>query len=292
MGGNRAALGKPRGPLRLVLNPSSKRRRLVNNKTMITAEALSQDGRVRHAFFTREGGVSEGLYASLNCGFGSGDKSDHVAANRDRAMARLNPDPGLEGNDLVTLYQVHSAVAVAIDRPWSPGEAPQADAFVTRTPGMALGILTADCAPVLFADEMAGVIGAAHAGWRGALDGVLEAAVDAMCGLGAEGGRIHAALGPCIQQASYEVGPEFHDRFISADPSNAVFFKTAGRDGHFLFDLPGNLVKILKNLGLADIETTVGDTCTDEDRFFSYRRATQRGEKDYGRALAAIMIRE
>lgn len=278
------------------MNPSSKRRRLVNNKTMITAEALSRDGRVRHGFFTRQGGVSEGVYASLNCGFGSGDNPDHVAANRGRAMAKLNPDlnpgPGPEGGGLVTLYQVHSAVAVAVDEPWSPGEAPEADAFATRTPGMALGILTADCAPVLFADETAGVIGAAHAGWRGALGGVLEAAVDAMCGLGAECGRIHAAIGPCIQQASYEVGPEFHDRFISADPSHAVFFETASRDGHFMFDLPGCLAKILKNLGLAAIETAAGDTCADEDRFFSYRRAAQRGEKDYGRALAAIMIVE
>lgn len=255
---------------------------------MITAEALSRDGRVRHGFFTREGGVSEGVYASLNCGFGSGDNPDHVAANRGRAINRL----GLDGGDLVTLYQTHSAGAVVVEEPWKPGEAPEADAFVTRTPRMALGILTADCAPVLFADETAGVIGAAHAGWRGALGGVLEAAVDAMCGLGAECGRIHAAIGPCIQQASYEVGPEFHDRFISADPSHAVFFKTAGRDGHFMFDLPGHLAKILKNLGLAAIETAAGDTCADEDRFFSYRRAAQRGEKDYGRALAAIMIGE
>ena len=259
---------------------------------MITAEALSRDGRVRHGFFTREGGVSEGVYASLNCGFGSGDKPDHVAANRGRAMARLNPDPGPEGGDLITLYQTHSAVAVVVEEPWRPGEAPHADAFATRTPGMALGILTADCAPVLFADETAGVIGAAHAGWRGALDGVLEAVVDAMCGLGAECGRIHAAIGPCIQQASYEVGPEFHDRFISADPSHAVFFETASRAGHFLFDLPGHLGKILKSLGLAAIETAADDTCADEDRFFSYRRAVQRGEKDYGRTLAAIMIRE
>jgi YfiH family protein len=255
---------------------------------MITSEALSRDGRVRHGFFTREGGVSEGVFASLNCGLGSGDNPDHVAQNRDRAMDKL----GLDGGDLVTLYQVHSAAAVVVEEPWKPGEAPHADAAVTRTPGVALGILTADCAPVLFADETAGVIGVAHAGWRGALDGILEAAVDAMCGLGAVPGRINAALGPTIQKASYEVGPEFHARFMDAATANGGFFEDAPRDGHFLFDLPGFLERRLENLGLAAVETFPDDTCADEKRFFSYRRATRLGEKDYGRGLAAILIRE
>jgi YfiH family protein len=259
---------------------------------MITCQALRGNERVNHGFFTRGGGVSEGVFASLNCGFGSGDDPDHVAQNRDRAMARLDPDLGLDGGALATLYQVHSADVAVVDEPWKPGQAPHADAAVTRTPGVALGILTADCAPVLFADETAGVIGAAHVGWRGALDGIVEAAVDAMCAIGAEPGRINAAIGPSIQQASYEVGPEFHARFMAACSSNQGFFTDAPRDGHFLFDLPGFLGSKLENLGLAAVETSADDTCADESRFFSHRRATRLGEKDYGRGLAAILIRE
>ncbi len=259
---------------------------------MITSQALNRDGRVCHGFFTREGGVSEGVFASLNCGYGSGDNPDHVAQNRDRAMDLLGPDSGLNGGDLATLYQVHSADVVVVEEPWKPGQAPHADATVTRTPGVALGVLTADCAPVLFADETAGVIGAAHAGWRGALDGIVEAAVDAMCRIGAERGRINAALGPTIQKASYEVGPEFHARFMDAATANGEFFADAPRSGHFLFDLPGFLGRKLENLGLAAVETFPDDTCADENRFFSYRRATRLGEKDYGRGLAAILIRE
>ena len=169
---------------------------------MITSQALNGKSRVRHGFFTREGGVSDGLFSSLNCGFGSGDNPDHITANRSLAMRRL----GLEGDDLVTLFQVHSANVVVVDKPWKPGQAPRADAAVTRRPGIALGILSADCAPVLLADSEAGVIGAAHAGWRGALAGIVEATVEAMCVLGAERGRIGVAVGPCIQQDSYKVG--------------------------------------------------------------------------------------
>lgn len=253
---------------------------------MITAQALNGKGRVRHGFFTREGGVSEGLFASLNCGFGSGDNPEHIAANRALAMQRLD----LAGDALVTLFQVHSADVAVVDKPWQPGQAPRADAAVTRRPGIALGVLTADCAPVLLNDGEAGVIGAAHAGWRGALKGVVEATVEAMCAIGAEKERISAAVGPCIQQDSYEVGPELHAEYVNASALSGDFFEPSGRDGHFMFDLPGYLGRCLDGLGLALVEGLGEDTCADEDRFFSYRRATQRREKDYGRGLAAIVL--
>ena len=253
---------------------------------MITAQALDGLSRVRHAFFTREGGVSEGAFASLNCGFGSGDAPERIASNRARAMTRL----GRRGDNLATLYQVHSADVAVVEKPWPKGQAPRADAQVTRAPGVALGILTADCAPILLADERAGVIGAAHAGWRGALDGVIEAAVAAMRGLGAKNADIVAAVGPCIQQASYEVGPEFHARFVAADPANTRFFKAAARPGHFLFDLSGYVADRLGRLGLRAVEAGAWDTCADEARFFSYRRAVLKGESDYGRGLSAIVL--
>ena len=254
---------------------------------MIITETLKQSDRVRHAFFSRQGGISEGIFASLNCGFGSGDNPDHIAANRANAMKRLDLDEGA----LLTLYQVHSAKAVVVDAPWKPGEAPQADAAVTKIPGIALGILSADCAPVLLADAATGVIGAAHAGWKGALGGIVEAAVDAMTGLGAKKDQIQAAIGPCIQQASYEVGAEFRVRFMDDDATNRDFFITSSRDGHFMFDLPAFLGRQFDTLGVA-YETLGLDTCADEVRFFSYRRATQRREKDYGRGLASILLRE
>ena len=249
---------------------------------------LNQSARVRHAFFTRAGGVSQGLFGSLNCGFGSGDNPDHVAANRFRALSCLDGD-----SELLTLYQVHSPNVVIVEAPWKPVDAPKADAAVTRRPGLALGVLTADCAPVLFADvganAGAGVIGAAHAGWKGALAGVVEATVEAMTGLGARTSHITAAIGPCIQQESYEVGPEFRDRFQDADPANGEFFVASSSDGHFMFDLPGYVAGKLDALGIA-FETTGEDSCSDEARFFSYRRATNRGEEDYGRGLSAILL--
>lgn len=255
---------------------------------MITSETLSRVGRVSHAFFTREGGVSGGVYASLNCGFGSGDNPEHIAANRNRAMARLD----LDGADLVTVYQTHSADVVTVDEPWKADASPSADATVTRMPGVALGVLTADCAPVLMADEEAGVIGAAHAGWRGALKGVLEASVEAMCSLGARPQRIVAGIGPAIQQDFYEVGPEFHAEFMDADKRNGAFFSDSPRDGHFMFDLPGYVVGRLEALGLGSVEAAAEDTFGNEDRFFSYRRATQRREHDYGRSLAVIALKQ
>jgi len=254
---------------------------------MITSALLAAPG-LRAAFFTREGGVSEGLYAALNCGYGSGDDADAVRENRRRAMSRL----ALPANALVTLYQVHSPTVVEVEAPWPPGEAPKADGAVTTRRGVALGILTADCAPVLFADAEAGVIGAAHAGWRGAVTGVLEETVAAMARLGASPTRIRAAIGPCIAQASYEVGPEFHERFLDADPANAALFRPSSRTGHHLFDLAGYVRRRLEPLGLAEIVAAGEDTAAEPERFFSYRRATLAGETDYGRLLSAIALED
>ena len=252
----------------------------------LTAEALSELPGVRHGFFGRRGGVSGGLFASLNCGFGSGDEAAAVAENRARAAGRLE----LEGKRLVTAYQTHSSEVALVERPWTREDAPRVDAMAARTPGIALGILTADCAPVLLADSEAGVIGAAHAGWRGALDGVLEAVVAAMTGLGARREAMVAAVGPAIGQDSYEVGPEFPAPFLEQDPDNAGHFRPAPREGHFHFDLTGY---VGRRLGLARVGTVRSlprDTCAEDARFFSYRRACLRGEPDYGRNLSAIYL--
>jgi len=257
---------------------------------MITLEALSSDRAIRHAFFTRCGGVSDGLFASLNCGFGSGDRRDRIARNRAIATSALDLPP----ERLVTCHQIHGTAIATVERPWRPAEAPRADGMVTSVPGIALGILAADCAPVLFADPEARVIGGAHGGWRGALAGVLEATIAAMTALGARPERIRAAIGPCIAQPSYEVGPEFPGRFASSDPvadsAAAVFFAPAPRAGHFLFDLPGYIAHRLGRLGLGQIGRAPYDTAAREDLFFSYRRACWRGERDYGRGLAAIAL--
>lgn len=252
---------------------------------MITLGALDGDG-IRYGFFTREGGVSEGLFASLNCGFGSGDDEGKVAENRRRVAASL----GLLPDRLVTCYQLHSAEAVVVERPWRREDRPRADAMATRAPGIALGILTADCAPVLFADAEARVIGAAHAGWRGALGGVLEATVAAMAKLGAAPRRIAAGIGPCIGRNSYEVGPEFPAPFLAEDGGNVDFFIDAPRAGHFLFDLAGYVARRLERLGLGRVERTGGDTAAEPERFFSYRRACLRKEPDYGRELSVISL--
>lgn len=253
---------------------------------MITADVLSRNDNVRHGFFTREGGVSTGIYASLNCGWGSDDARPSVIENRARVARAL----GLRDDGLLSLYQVHSADVVVVEEPWDPGQGPKADAMVTTRPGLALGVLTADCAPVLFADAEAGVVAAAHAGWKGALGGVLEATVEVMQELGADRGRIAAALGPCIRQPSYEVGPEFIDRFLADDADNGHFFRPSGREGHSLFDLAGYVLTRLDRLGVGAVGDTGGDTCMDENRFFSYRRATHRREADYGRAVSAVAL--
>ncbi len=240
---------------------------------------------IDHGFFGRPGGISTGVYAGLNCGPGSGDLRDHVIENRRRATALLG------GPQLVTLYQVHSADAVTVAEPWDLGAAPHADAMVTAVPGIALGILTADCAPVLLADSKAGIIGAAHAGWKGALAGVTDSVVAAMEQLGAERRNITAAIGPCIAQRSYEVDGSFRDRFVTAAESNDAFFIAGERAGHFRFALEDYVAARLENAGIATVEKLSADTYGAEDKFFSFRRATHRGESDYGRDLSAIVLK-
>ena len=249
----------------------------------LTLPALSDQPGVAHGFFTRHGGVSSGIYASLNCGIGSSDVPAAVGENRDRVMAHLG------ARALVSAYQVHGTAALVVSEPWH-GERPQADAMVTATPGIALGVLTADCAPVLFADPQARVIAAAHAGWRGALSGIAEAAIEAMEGLGASRSRIVAAVGPCIGVEAYEVGPEFKAEFLDRDRASASFFTTSTPQGRPHFDLAGYLVQRLLRAGVGHASSL--DTCTyarNED-FFSYRRTRARQEPDYGRQISAIVL--
>jgi len=240
---------------------------------------------IDHGFFGRPGGVSTGVYAGLNCGPGSGDDRNAVHENRCRAMAALSDAT------LVTCYQVHSATAVTVTAPWEAGVAPHADAMATKVPGLALGILTADCAPVLLVDAEASVIGAAHAGWKGAIGGVTDAVIAAMEALGARRTAIAAAVGPCIAQASYEVDGAFRDRFVTATADNAVFFRQGARDGHFHFALEAYVVSRLNLAGVKDVTALHADTYADASAFFSFRRATHRGESDYGRDLSAIALK-
>ncbi|MEQ8966341.1 MAG: peptidoglycan editing factor PgeF [Azospirillaceae bacterium] len=253
---------------------------------MLTLAPLDAAPGVRHGFFTRRDGVSEGIYASRNCGFGSGDSAEHVRANRDRCLEELGGGAGR----LVTVYQVHSAEAVTVERPWAAEDAPRADALATDRRGLALGILTADCAPVLLADAEAGVIGAAHAGWKGALGGVAEAAIVAMEELGARRERIGAAIGPTIGAESYEVGEDFRERFLADDPASGAFFRRPDGAARPFFDLSGYVAGRLAAAGVGRVAAHDGDTCADEARFFSYRRACHRGEPDYGRLLSAIAL--
>lgn len=253
---------------------------------MITLSALNEFVRVRHGFFTREGGVSEGLYTSLNCGPGSKDKPEAVRENRRRVMATME----LPEEALVTLYQTHSSDVIKVTEPWDMANPPQADAMVTDRTGIALGILTADCAPVLLADGKGGIVAAAHAGWKGALGGVLDNTVKAMVEMGAKAPKIVAAIGPCIGHRNYEVGPEFPAPFLAEDAVNADYFAPAPRAGHFLFDLPGYISRKLAKLGVTEVTRVPADTLRDEARFFSYRRATLRGETDYGRQISVIML--
>jgi hypothetical protein len=248
-----------------------------------TAGALTVPG-IAHGFFGREGGVSGGLYASLNCGLGSQDARDNALENRRRGASALGAQA------LNTAYQCHSADVLVVTGPWTSAP-PRGDAMVTRVPGIALGVLAADCAPVLFADAQARIIGAAHAGWRGALDGVLEATVRAMESQGAQRQRVVAGLGPCIGAPSYEVGADFEARFRATSEAYADFFLPAGRGGHFFFDLPGFVASRLLACGLAATETVACDTYAEEGRYFSYRRATHCNEEDYGRNLSAIVLR-
>lgn len=247
---------------------------------IITAEAL---GDIRHGFFTRRGGASSGIFAGLNCGTGSSDQAEIVTINRARVAQAMQVAP----DHLVTLHQVHSAAAVTITAPLS--ERPRADGMATATPGLALAVLTADCQPVLLADRAAGVIGAAHAGWRGARDGVLEATLDAMEGLGARRAAITAVIGPTISQAAYEVGPELLETFLDDEPESARFFAN-GQGDRYLFDLPGYGLWRLRRAGVGHAEWTRHCTYGDPDRFYSYRRSTHAGEADYGRLISAIRL--
>ena len=240
----------------------------------------------RHGFFTRAGGVSEGIYRGLNVGLGSKDEREKVEENRASVARWFSATP----DRLATVHQVHSPDVVLIDENYD-GERPQADAMVSATPGMVLGVLSADCGPILFCDPDARVVGAAHAGWKGALYGVLESTIAAMERLGAKRENILASLGPSIGRHNYEVGPEFVERFLAADKEYGRYFTPSQKPGHAMFDLPGLTTERLKDAGVTAENL---DICTypDEDRFFSYRRTTHRKEPDYGRQISAIMLRE
>ncbi len=247
---------------------------------IITSDALAP---LRHGFFTRRGGASSGVFAGLNCGTGSSDQSEIVMINRNRVAETM----GVAPDHLLGVHQVHSADVITVDA--AMADKPKADALVTKTRGLALSVLTADCQPVLFADAEAGVIGAAHAGWRGALDGVLDATVDAMETLGAQRANITAVIGPCIGQAAYEVGPEFFDSFMAEDEGVARFF-AQGKEDRLQFDLAGFGLSRLRAAGVGHAEWTRHCTYSDPDRFYSYRRTTHAKEADYGRLIAAITL--
>jgi YfiH family protein len=255
---------------------------------MLQAQSLTNLPGVRHAFFTRAGGVSKGIYESLNSGVGSNDKPENVNENRARMAASL----GVTADRFLTAYQIHSPTVMVAETPWSAADRPRADAIVTRTPGLAIGVSTADCGPVLMTDPEARVIGAAHAGWRGALTGVIEAAVAAMETLGAKRNRIVAAVGPMIRQPNYEVGQDLLDRFVAAEPDNVRFFAPAQRPGHRMFDLAGYVVSTLQRAGIERIEDIGHCTYADPAQFYSYRRATHRAEPDYGRHVNAIVLEQ
>jgi len=252
---------------------------------MLASSLLSAVPGLRHAFFTREGGVSGGVYTGLNGGLGSNDNPAHVAENRRRMAEQM----GVAPSHLVGVHQIHSPDAVVATGPWEAAVRPRADALVTRVEGIAIGVTTADCGPVLLVDPRARVIGAAHAGWKGALTGILESTIEAMEKLGAERSGMVAAIGPLIRQSSYEVGREFVERFIEADAENGMFFLPGERDGHAMFDLAGYIRMRLENAGVLMIDDLGVDTYSDE-RFYSYRRSVHRNEPDYGRHVHAIAL--
>ncbi len=251
----------------------------------LTARNLDLPG-LRHAFFTREGGVSDGVYASLNGGVGSRDAAARVAENRARMAARV----GVEAERLLVPFQIHSADALVVNEPWDADARPRCDGLVTREASLALGVTGADCGMLLFADARAGVIGACHAGWKGALTGMIEATVMEMEAQGARRADIHVALGPAIGATSYEVGPEFVARFSETDRNFARFFAPSNREGHAMFDLPGFIASRVEELGVASFENVGVDTYADEARCFSYRRSVHRQEPDYGRLVSAIAL--
>lgn len=253
----------------------------------LTSKQFESHANLRHGFWGRRGGASSGVFTSLNCGYGSDDEPVLVRANREVVADAL----GTGVDRLVTAYQIHSADVVRVERAWAREDSPRGDAMVTRIPGIALGVLAADCAPLLLADADAGVVGSAHAGWQGAFKGVVEAVVSEMVVLGAHRSRIHAEVGPCITQENYEVGPEFRDRFAGVDKGFERFFIPSGRPGHWMFDLPGF---VSYRLDCAEIGSfAVQGRCTYEleDEYFSFRRTTHRNESQYGRNISAIMLK-
>lgn len=252
---------------------------------MLTAGSLTEASAVAHGFFTRQGGVSEGLYETLNCGMGSKDDAGRVAQNRALVAEAL----GIAPDRLITPYQTHSATAFVVEKPWG-GEPPEADAIVTATPGLAVAVLTADCAPVLFADPTARVVAAAHAGWRGATSGIVEAAVEAMIGLGAKAANIVAAIGPAISLSVYEVGQDFQDDLLKLDPEAAPFFELNESTGEPHFDLSGYIAERCARACVENVTETGLCTYCDEARFFSYRRSQHLGDSDYGRQISAIVL--
>jgi len=250
------------------------------------ADNLQNLSGIRHGFFTRDGGASQGIYASLNCGLGSNDAPDLVLENRSRVAEHL----GGRNGGVVTLYQEHGTIAREVTALPDRASLPRADAVVTTTPGLVIGILTADCAPVLLADADARVVAAAHAGWRGALEGVVESAIQEMERLGARRERIHAAVGPCISQCAYEVGPEFEAQFVSRDPANQRFFAQRSETSRPHFDLPGFVLHRLREARVGSAIDLAMCTYENESLFFSYRRKTKRFEPDYGRQISAIVV--
>ena len=255
------------------------------DRAMFCASTLESCNGIRHGFFTRQGGVSKGMYGSLNCGLGSRDDAESVRQNRALVAETL----GVPAGRLLTLYQIHSARAVIVDKPWN-GEAAEADALVTRTPGLAIGALTADCAPILLCDPQARVIAAAHAGWRGALSGVAEATIAAMEELGAKRERVVAVIGPSISQRAYEVGSDYVDRFLAEEPASETFFMTDESSGEPHFDLSGYVAERLSRAGVGSVSDLGLCTYCDETRLFSYRRSQHHGEEDYGRQISAIVL--
>ncbi len=251
---------------------------------MITLGVLSDLPGIRHGFMTRAGGVSEGIYASLNCGLGSDDDLDRVRENRRRVLQMA----GIPAKSLLTAYQVHSPDVLVVEEEWHDGPRPKVDALVTTRRNIAIAASSADCVPILFADAEARVVAATHAGWRGAVGGVLQATVKQMCALGARPERIRAGVGPCIGAASYEVGPEFPAPFLAQNPANARFFRLARRAGHHMFDLESYVAAELATMKLATIEVAHRDTCAEAETFFSYRRSVLRKEPDYGRHVSVI----
>ncbi len=249
---------------------------------MLICDTLKQYDKIRHGFFTRQGGFSTDIYHSLNLGIGSHDDTDAVEKNRQVVCDKL------DAQKLLTLYQIHSNIVIVVDEHTQRVEA---DAMVTNHPDIALGILTADCVPVLFYDPTANIIGAAHAGWKGAMSGILENTIRAMIELGADASTIAAAIGPAISQESYEVGEEFYQRFVQHDPQNRIFFVPSENTDHYQFNLTGYVHARLKACDIGAVEHVAYDTLSNEDMFYSYRRATQRGEADYGRQVSAIVLR-